>query len=119
MSQRFAVVAYGVAGEDAGSGDRAQQVQAANHFIRQALAGHGAQTLWAPAPDGGQVAFGPPAGAEAAVGLISEVRRWAGDAGVPLRVSAHHGPADPVEGTDGRPHLVGPTAALVGRLLDF
>ena len=80
-------------------------------------AGDGA--IWASGGDGGHLALPSSSAAATALELLASLRSWSTERAVPLRLSAHYGPAATIRGADGRTQLVGDGINMCGHLVDF
>lgn len=101
--------------------DRATQldrVTALNAIVAEAVRRPQADTVWASGGDGGHVLFFGSDWRDHALRLVWELKSWAVDQGVPLRVTAHVGEVATVQGADGREQPVGSGINEAGALLD-
>jgi hypothetical protein len=73
--------------------------------------------VWASGGDGGHIVFRQADDLARAIDLITRLRDWSSEAGVPLRITAHVGPVIDVRGADGRVQLVGDGINLAGWIL--
>src|SRR4051794_33608684 len=67
-----------------------ERIGAINSIVREALSGTNDEVVWASGGDGGHVLFEGNAAAQA-IKLTRELRQWALDSDVPLRITAHVG----------------------------
>src|SRR5437879_3674660 len=122
MGQRLAFVSCDIVGHSAEPDLQRQleRIQGINEIVKQTLSGQApSAVIWASGGDGGHVAIATPDWVGVALRLISQFRAWSQEAGVRLRIVAHYGEVDRIEGASGIPQLVGPGINLAGRLLEY
>ena len=122
QTQDFCFVSCDITGHSFDSDLRmqAERVYELNELVGRVLdspAGEGA--IWASGGDGGHLALPADSAAATALSLLATLRNWSTEKGVPLRLSAHFGPAATIRGADGRVQLVGDGINMCGHLLDF
>lgn len=99
---------------------QAERVTSINRIVAEILQLDSAgEIIWASGGDGGHVAFPIDSDLTVAVRLIVALRNWSIQAKANLRIIAAVGPAQSLEGADGRIQLVGHGINLAGRLLPF
>ena len=97
-----------------------QRVTGINRIVSEILrAAPAAGIVWCSGGDGGHVAFPVGASSQIVADYILALRDWAARGKVRLRISCSHGPAESIEGADGRADLVGRGINLAGRLIRF
>ena len=122
MVQQLAFVSCDIIGHSAESDLQRQRDRIAeiNAIVADTLAASANDTvIWASGGDGGHVAFAIPGWVPLALNLICRFRAWSEKAGVRLRIVAHYGQVDRIEGAGGITQLVGPGINLAGRLLAY
>jgi class 3 adenylate cyclase len=120
--QHVALVSCDIVGHSAVSDQLVQlrRITQLNEVVRAALVRERpGQAVWASGGDGGHALFFREDWVGSAVRLISQLRRWALDEAVPLRITGHLGDVVTFEGADGRPQPVGDGINEAGAILEL
>jgi class 3 adenylate cyclase len=97
-----------------------EQVRGINQVVAAAIARQPpGSVLWASEGDGGHVLFLGELWQAPAVALLRDLLAWAERAGVTLRIAAHRGPVDVIQGADDREQPVGDAINTAARVLDM
>ena len=118
--QHLAFVSFDIVGHSTVKDHKIQvrRIKQLNEIVRETIEECRAENIvWASGGDGGHVAFGHDTWQVHAVDMIVRLKVWSHAGSVPLRVVAHVGDAQRIEGADGRTQLVGQGINLAGRLL--
>lgn len=114
-----AIVSCDIVGHSSSEKDvQAARIVAINHSVAQVIeVSESGSVIWASGGDGGHVVFRRDGWHSSAAELISRLRQWSTDEGVPLRVTAHYGSVTHVAGADGRMQIVGEGINTAGWML--
>ncbi|MGW4116540.1 TIR domain-containing protein [Actinosynnema sp. NPDC004786] len=117
--RKVAVVSCDIEGHSTSDPDKQfDRVREINRIVAEWVVRLGHDSIaWSSGGDGGHVVFLDPDWHADAVALLARLRGWALSAGVPLRITAHHGVAAETSGADGRRQPVGEAMNYAGWLL--
>ena len=96
-----------------------QHIEGINGLVRALITSHREDIVWASGGDGGHVAFLCRDWQFFALQYICDLRSWAEEQHVALRIVGHCGSVLMSEGADGRCQLIGHGINLAGRLLTY
>ena len=122
MVKRFSFVSCDIVGHSAQESlaVQAARVAAINAIVRKVIQKSApCCVVWASGGDGGHVAIGIDQPKNLALELIADLRKWSVEENLRLRISAHVGDVEEMEGADGGIQLVGHGINLAGRLLEY
>lgn len=99
-------------------GVQCERIFEINALVKRTLENCGPDAHWASGGDGGHTVLCQQAWSKAAIPHLAALREWSVSKQVPLRIAAHFGEVDRIEGADGRVQFVGDGINFSGRLLE-